>query len=164
MRKGLPPTLAQTVWRRSERLKQIGSEALTAYNADRLTQERCGAKRKRDGKPCEGIAMPNGRCRVHGGATPSGDQWHRMQFPTKDRPGALQKWERKRRDHERARLKRERRLAAMTPEERAKHEAWQRAHKPGSVHERAQKRADRKMAAEFRARLDQSEPSKGGTK
>jgi hypothetical protein len=27
---------------------------------------RCGAKR-RDGEPCRGAAMPNGRCRMHGG-------------------------------------------------------------------------------------------------
>ena len=28
---------------------------------------RCAARRKRDGKPCCQPAMPNGRCRVHGG-------------------------------------------------------------------------------------------------
>jgi hypothetical protein len=28
---------------------------------------RCGANRKYDGRPCEGPAMPNGRCRMHGG-------------------------------------------------------------------------------------------------
>src|SRR5262249_6287063 len=31
----------------------------------------CGA-RKRDGQPCRAAAMPNGRCRLHGGATPGG--------------------------------------------------------------------------------------------
>lgn len=31
----------------------------------------CGAK-KRDGTPCRAPAMPNGRCRIHGGKTPSG--------------------------------------------------------------------------------------------
>ena len=30
---------------------------------------RCGA-RTRSGSPCEGPAMPNGRCRMHGGASP----------------------------------------------------------------------------------------------
>ena len=29
--------------------------------------KRCGAKRKSDLKPCQGPAMRNGRCRVHGG-------------------------------------------------------------------------------------------------
>jgi len=33
---------------------------------------KCGAKRKRDGKPCQAPAMANGRCRVHGGKTPVG--------------------------------------------------------------------------------------------
>jgi hypothetical protein len=28
---------------------------------------RCGARRKSDAKPCQGPAMKNGRCRVHGG-------------------------------------------------------------------------------------------------
>src|SRR5215216_6715159 len=28
---------------------------------------RCGARRKRDSKPCCQPAMPNGRCRMHGG-------------------------------------------------------------------------------------------------
>jgi len=27
----------------------------------------CGAKSKRTGKPCRQPAMPNGRCRLHGG-------------------------------------------------------------------------------------------------
>lgn len=31
----------------------------------------CGAKKK-DGTPCRARAMPNGRCRIHGGKTPSG--------------------------------------------------------------------------------------------
>lgn len=31
----------------------------------------CGAK-KRDGTPCKAPAMPNGRCRIHGGKSPSG--------------------------------------------------------------------------------------------
>ncbi|HEU5090506.1 MAG TPA: HGGxSTG domain-containing protein [Roseiflexaceae bacterium] len=31
----------------------------------------CGA-RKRDGTPCKAKAMPNGRCRIHGGLTPVG--------------------------------------------------------------------------------------------
>ncbi len=28
---------------------------------------RCGARRKRDGEPCEAAALHNGRCRYHGG-------------------------------------------------------------------------------------------------
>lgn len=28
---------------------------------------RCGARNKKDGKPCQARALPNGRCRWHGG-------------------------------------------------------------------------------------------------
>jgi len=38
-------------------------EALVRANA----APRCGARSKRTGKPCQGAAMPNGRCKVHGG-------------------------------------------------------------------------------------------------
>src|SRR5262249_13538107 len=37
-------------------------EALLKANAPR-----CGARSKRTGKPCRGAAMPNGRCKLHGG-------------------------------------------------------------------------------------------------
>lgn len=33
----------------------------------KLTIRRCGARCKSTGKPCMGRAMPNGRCRYHGG-------------------------------------------------------------------------------------------------
>jgi hypothetical protein len=39
------------------------SEALLKANA----APRCGARSKRTGKPCLGAAMPNGRCKFHGG-------------------------------------------------------------------------------------------------
>src|SRR6516162_9982493 len=38
-------------------------EALIMANA----APRCGARSKRTGKPCRAAAMPNGRCKVHGG-------------------------------------------------------------------------------------------------
>jgi hypothetical protein len=31
---------------------------------------RCLARSKRSGKPCQSPAMPNGRCRLHGGKSP----------------------------------------------------------------------------------------------
>ncbi len=36
------------------------------------TQKKCTAKSKRNGKQCQGLAMPNGKCRVHGGKSLSG--------------------------------------------------------------------------------------------
>jgi len=47
-------------------------EALLKANA----APRCGARSKRTGKPCQGAAMPNGRCKFHGGmarSLPSGE-------------------------------------------------------------------------------------------
>jgi hypothetical protein len=38
-------------------------EALLKANA----APRCGARSKRTGMPCRGAAMPNGRCKLHGG-------------------------------------------------------------------------------------------------
>src|SRR2546430_4024867 len=38
-------------------------EALLKAN----TAPRCGARSKRTGTPCQGAAMPNGRCKFHGG-------------------------------------------------------------------------------------------------
>jgi hypothetical protein len=38
-------------------------EALAMANA----APRCSARSKRTGKPCRAAAMPNGRCKVHGG-------------------------------------------------------------------------------------------------
>jgi ABC transporter substrate binding protein len=42
---------------------QARLEALAMANA----APRCGARSKRTGKPCRAAAMPNGRCKVHGG-------------------------------------------------------------------------------------------------
>jgi hypothetical protein len=43
--------------------KQARLDALAKANA----APRCGARSKRSGKPCQGAAMPNGRCKFHGG-------------------------------------------------------------------------------------------------
>lgn len=37
-----------------------------------MTGAKCGARKKRSGDPCGSFPMANGKCRVHGGATPSG--------------------------------------------------------------------------------------------
>lgn len=37
-----------------------------------MTGPRCTAHKKRSGDPCGSFPMANGKCRVHGGATPSG--------------------------------------------------------------------------------------------
>jgi len=37
-------------------------------------RKRCGATNKRTGKPCRNWAMANGRCRLHGGKAPKGEE------------------------------------------------------------------------------------------
>jgi len=93
---------------------------------------RCGARRKSDGKPCMGLPMANGRCFMHGGPTPRGDQWHKRQFPADP-----VRFDRKMRNIERDRKRLVAKLASMTPEERARYEQWLRDHQPGSGERRA---------------------------
>src|SRR5215467_11665593 len=52
------PVERESIWRVQARL-----DALLKANA----APRCGARSKRTGKPCRAAAMPNGRCKVHGG-------------------------------------------------------------------------------------------------
>src|SRR4029077_12423298 len=51
-----------TLAREGERMR-ARLEALITANAT----PRCGARSKRTGKTCRAAAMPNGRCKVHGG-------------------------------------------------------------------------------------------------
>lgn len=110
-------------------------------NAVNREAPKCGALSRTSGQPCKKVALENGRCRIHGGKTPKGDQWHKPQFPG---PGApFEKYEKKLAELERRRKHRAARLAAMTPEERAKHDAWHKARKPGGRADRERGRMDR---------------------
>ncbi|WP_337267886.1 HGGxSTG domain-containing protein [Oryzifoliimicrobium ureilyticus] len=108
---------------------------------------KCGAKRRRDGEPCQQIAMENGRCHRHGGLTGSGSDWHKTKFTGIKSEAKLN---RKLRDQAKAEKKRRARLDAMTDEQRAKYEAWQRAHRPGAPTRRAQARKERSDASTLR--------------
>lgn len=153
-----PRTLAQQAWARSARFRETGRAMMKRFNLRRRLGPKCGAKTKRDGHPCQNPAMPNGRCRLHGGRTPKGDDWHRPSWPDPASPNAEGKLHRKLRDLERAAKSRAARLARMTPEERAAHEAWHRARKPGPAVKRAAARKERQDAAEFRSRIDAPPP------
>ncbi|UCI08677.1 hypothetical protein [Mesorhizobium sp. B1-1-8] len=50
------------------------------------------------------------------------------------------------------------RIAAMTPEQRDRYEAWQRAHKPGSAAARRRAKAERQQAAAVRKMLSEPRP------
>lgn len=149
-----PRTPAQEAWARSSRFRETGRAMMKRFNLLRAFGPKCGARTRRDGHPCQHPAMANGRCFRHGGRTPKGDQWHQPQWPDADAPNWEAKLHRKLRDRERAAKKRAVQLKAMTPEERAAHGAWQRAHKPGSAAKRTMARKERADAAAFRAVID----------
>lgn len=132
-------------------LKAVGRAALTRYNREvRPYRPRCDAIRKRDGERCENIASPNGKCRVHGGKTPRGDEWHKRQWPAGTAPDSEKKLHDKLKRIDRDRRRLERRLAKMTVEERKRYERWQCDHEPSSAGERANRRADRQQAKYWR--------------
>lgn len=144
-------------------LKAVGRAALMKYNREvRPHRPRCDAIRKRDGERCENIASPNGKCRVHGGATPRGDEWHKPQWPSGSRPDWQKKLHEKLARLDRNRRRLERRLAKMSDDERKGYERWQRDHKPGPPAERARRRVDHNHASETREwlqQIDQQRPA-----
>lgn len=136
-----------------------GTSALRRYHARRHTNPICGARAKTTGKPCQMPPMENGRCRLHGGLTPKGDDWHRVrkQSPSKRAAAKLQA---KLETRERRAKERAARLASMSPEERAAYDKWVREHPPGPAAARAAKKRTRQDAEAVRKLLDQSQGSK----
>ncbi|WOH66175.1 HGGxSTG domain-containing protein [Bradyrhizobium sp. BWA-3-5] len=47
---------------------------------DMQNAPRCGARSRRSGKPCQSPAMPNGRCRMHGGLSPGAPKGNQNAF------------------------------------------------------------------------------------
>lgn len=132
---------------------------MRALNARRASFPKCGARRKRDGLPCQRLAMENGRCDWHGGKTPRGDEWHKPQFSP-----APSKMYRKLDDLDRRAAKRAKRVAAMTPEERERYEAWKRTHRPGAAKARAAARERRRQAREAHKPLTAADTRPSGEK
>ncbi|MER9166214.1 hypothetical protein NKI12_02345 [Mesorhizobium australicum] len=62
----------------------------------------------------------------------------------------MAKLDKKLKTMDRAAAKRAKRIAAMSPEERQRYDAWQRTHQPGSAAARKRQRAERKSVAEIR--------------
>lgn len=145
---------------KSLRRQEAGRRNIQNFNiVMRDSYPRCGAKAKSTGEPCQRFAMANGRCDVHGGRTPKGKDWHKPRWPNKNAPDAMEKLNRKLNDLDRAYRKRERRLAAMTDEERARYEEWLRDHKPGSAAGRQTAKIRRQQDTDARARLAHAERS-----
>jgi hypothetical protein len=98
--------------------------------------------------------MKNGRCGIHGGKTPSGRHWHVVQYPDCSTPAGAIKFERKLHQQQRRAVKRAARLASMTPDERAEHEAWHKSHRPGAGAARSTQRARADQNAQARLLVD----------
>lgn len=147
-----------TAWQKSARFRQIGSEAITAWNLRRGELPKCTATAKHSGDRCGNPAMENGKCYFHGGKTPKGDGWHVTQWPDGDAPDAEIKLSRKLKAKKANAARRARRLASMTDEQRLQDAAWQKAHKPGRAADRARLKKERADAASFAASVDAPHP------
>jgi hypothetical protein len=148
-------------WRRSAQFRQIARKSAKANLAKFNAAPRCGAKRKRaGGEPCQNPAMKNGRCYIHGGKTPSGRQWHVVQYPDCSTPTGEAKFNSKLRNLKRRADKRAARLATMTKEELAKHTAWHRTRSPGAAGPRRAARERRRQDAESRVLLTVGPPQR----
>lgn len=148
-----------SVYHRSAHFRSIANEALARYNASRPYLPKCGAKRKRDGEPCQNLSLANGRCRYHGGKTPKGDGWHRPVWPNGSAPDAVRKMYAKIAALEKSARKRAARLSRMSDEQRQQHENWHRERPATTAADRAEQRRLRQDAKSARESLS-SEPVK----
>ena len=128
-------TARQHAWNRSPACADAARRGRIAAEAVRAAAPKCGAKLRGREARCQGLALENGRCRLHGGLTPRGAEWHRVQW----NGGSEAKLERKLRNLERRRKALKARLAKMTPAERALYEKRSRA-ASGTPAERAARR------------------------
>lgn len=139
----------QRAWITSPEGKAAALRAMRKARAVQAAMPRCGATAKSTGEPCKRMALENGRCEFHGGRTPKGSQWHRLQLPSFG--GSERKFDRKLAAQVRRQKAQAARVAAMSEKEREAFEAWQRSHRPGSATEREQRRRD----IEARKRLEE---------
>lgn len=151
-------TPRQKAWA-SHGLKEVGRAVLRRFNSEiRPHLPKCNGTSRSTGECCRNPAVPGKqKCRWHGGAVPSGDEWHKMQYPAATSKDWQRKLNEKLKRAERNRRRRERRFEKMSSDARAKHQEWQRSHKPGSKAERQRRRAARKLAEEFTASAEPPE-------
>lgn len=154
MRKAATPP----AWTQSAEFRAIARQQCAKMNAAHAQKPRCSAIAKSTGVQCTQPAMANGKCRFHGGKTPCGDQWHRVQWPAGSAPDAIEKLNRKFLTLEKRARERKRRLARKSPEALAAYQAWLAARKPGPSAKRAAARERRRWAVA--AAVDLSTPTR----
>lgn len=156
MRKLSPKFLA---WCQSERFKQIGRRQCARLKILNARAPRCSATAKQTGQPCGNRATENGKCWAHGGKTPRGDgRWHRPVWPKANAPDATEKLNRKLQTLEQRAKKRERRVARMSPADRADYDRWKATHAPTSKAKRAAAREHERQAREAFADVQSAAP------
>jgi len=131
--------------------------AITRWNKEvRPFIKKCGAQRRgQPGKFCQRIPVKDReRCELHGGHTPRGKDWHRQQRPDGSRKSDEWRAENKMKTAKIRRKELAARLAAMTPEERARYDEFSRAARPGTLAERADRQRNRKLKKEWANALD----------
>lgn len=145
-------TAKVSAWSRGEQrnakgltLQEIGGATLRLINQRRRLLPKCGAKTRLTGEPCRNSAMDNGRCWLHGGLTPKGDQWHVRQVPSGKAKNDLRKYDAKLRKAEKAAAVRRLRLMRATDAEREAYKKWLWARPAGSAAKRAARRAETRM-------------------
>lgn len=145
-------------WARTPEGREHARRNARRWQIDRSLAPRCKATAKSTGERCGNpVIRGSAVCYLHGGLTPSKANWHKPRWPKKDTPAAYKKLQRKLRDLDRAARKREKRIAAMTPEEHARYTAWHAARQPGSAAKRRAvklRRAQHVTAAEMAAILE----------
>lgn len=124
-----------------------GLANLVRFNATRHLRPTCAAVRRTTGEPCRNLPLENGRCRFHGGAVPRGENWHKVQLT--NAAGSVAKLDKKLAEVRLRERRRAARVAAMTPEERERHDRWHAARKPGSKDARAAAKQARRNSAEL---------------
>jgi hypothetical protein len=140
----------QRAWTTSPEGKAAALRAMRKARAVQAAMPRCGAIAKSTGEPCKRMALENGRCEFHGGRTPKGSQWHRLQLPNTG--GSERKFDRKLAAQARRQKTQAVRVAAMSEKEREAFEAWRRSHEPGGATEREQRRQNVKARKWLEAR------------
>lgn len=140
------PTARMLARWRSAEWREAAQRGRARRLANRVSGPKCGAKAKSHGGPCRNAPLANGRCRCHGGRTPSGDQWHKITHTRRKGVKAPARADAKLKRRDRERRERQAKIAAMSAEERAAYLARQRSYTPGSKAERSRRRADKWFA------------------
>jgi hypothetical protein len=136
-------------WRRSAEFREIALNQMRKINREKALRPKCKATSKNTGMRCGNVAMENGCCYRHGGKTPKGDEWHRLQWPKRSDPRAMQKANRKLQRVERQRRDNAKREAEMTEAQLIAHRRQIKAKRPSTAASRSRAQAEKEQNAYF---------------